>query len=79
MKHPVVCSMLKQLHDEYVSPVDASVALADFKLLVGKARAARLPGVTAGHPCKPWCQTLGGGDRNDSTSQQTFGNAFALL
>ena len=39
MKHPVVCSMLKQLHDEYVSPVDASVALADFKLLVGKARA----------------------------------------
>ena len=37
-KHPVFCSIMKQLHDEHEHPVDDFAALADFKLLVGKAR-----------------------------------------
>ena len=57
MKHPVFCSILKQLHDEHVHSIDAFVALAEFKLPVGTAR-TRARQVLVGQSCKPWCQAL---------------------
>ena len=38
VKHPLFCSILKQLHDEHVYLIDAFVALAEFKVLLGPPR-----------------------------------------
>ena len=37
-KHPVFCSILKQINDDHQYPDDPFVALADLKIILGKAR-----------------------------------------
>ena len=37
-KHPVFCSILKKISDDYQSPADPFASLADFKVILAKAR-----------------------------------------
>ena len=61
-----------EFHDELVYPDEAFAALADFQLLVGKAKTRACHELLRATPFKPRCKTFRSGDNDESISQQTW-------